>query len=167
MNEELHSTNEELETTNSELRDRTGELNQVNEFLEVILTSLGVAVTVLDRKRRVQVWNRAAEDLWGVREAEAFDQDFLGLDIGLEPQRLAPALRAVIGGGDRQTTTFEAVNRRGRGIRCVVSVLPLGDGEVDGPSPRGAIVLMEEQTVRQDGSTDGRSPSESGVGGQT
>ena len=89
MNEELQSTNEELETTNGELRDRTGELNQVNEFLEVILTSLGVAVTVLDRGRRVQVWNRAAEDLWGVREAEAFDQDFLGLDIGLEPKRLA------------------------------------------------------------------------------
>ena len=49
MNEELHSTNEELETINDELRDRTSELNDVNDFLESILTSLGVAVAVLDR----------------------------------------------------------------------------------------------------------------------
>ena len=67
MNEELQSTNEELETINDELRERTGELNSVNEFLEAILTSLGVAVAVLDRQQRVQVWNRGAEELWGLR----------------------------------------------------------------------------------------------------
>ena len=58
MNEELQSTNEELETINDELRERTGELNQVNEFLEAILTSLGLGVAVLDAQQRVQVWNR-------------------------------------------------------------------------------------------------------------
>ena len=67
MNEELQSTNEELETINDELRERTGELNQVNDFLEAILTSLGIGVAVLDRQQRVQVWNRRAEDLWGLR----------------------------------------------------------------------------------------------------
>jgi len=143
MNEELQSTNEELETINDELRDRTAELNRVNEFLEVILTSLGVAVAVVDGTGRVQVWNRGAEDLWGLRQEEAIDRHFMGLDIGLEPHRLATELRAVINGGERRTTTLEAVNRRGRTIRCTVSVLPLlSMGGADG-KVRGAIVLME------------------------
>ncbi|NUT55004.1 MAG: chemotaxis protein CheR, partial [Thermoleophilia bacterium] len=88
MNEELQSTNEELETINDELRDRTSELNHVNEFLEAILSSLGVAVGVIDREQRVQVWNRHAEDLWGVRADEALDQHLQALDIGLPTEQL-------------------------------------------------------------------------------
>ena len=101
MNEELQSTNEELETINDELRERTGELNQVNDFLETILTSLGLGVAVLDPQQRVQVWNRRAEDLWGLRADEAVDNHFLSLDIGLPSEQLAPALRAVLGGAQR------------------------------------------------------------------
>ena len=104
MNEELQSTNEELETINDELRERTGELNQVNEFLEAILTSLGLGVAVLDAQQRVQVWNRRAEDLWGLRSDEAVDNHFLSLDIGLPSEQLAPALRAVLSGGSERET---------------------------------------------------------------
>ena len=143
MNEELRSTNEELETINDELRDRTSELNDVNDFLESILTSLGVAVAVLDRAQRVQVWNRGAEELWGMRQAEAAEQHFLALDIGLEPERLAPALRAVISGASaRETAELNAVNRRGRAVVCMTTVIPLiagagaGDGDGDGARPR-------------------------------
>ena len=60
MNEELQSTNEELETMNEELRHRTQELNDVNAFLEAILTTIGVAVAVLDSNQRVQIWNGKA-----------------------------------------------------------------------------------------------------------
>ena len=52
MNEELQSTNEELETMNEELRHRTRELNEVNGFLETILTTIGLAVAVLDRDQQ-------------------------------------------------------------------------------------------------------------------
>jgi two-component system CheB/CheR fusion protein len=161
MNEELQSTNEELETINDELRERTGELNQVNEFLEVILTSLGVGVAVVDRSGRVQVWNRGAEDLWGVRQDEAVDQHFLGLDIGLDPSRLATQLRSVMANGEPHRMTLEAVNRRGRTMSCIVSVLPLvssGDGE---GNVRGAIVLMEDHSV--DGSGSVEAPSRDGA----
>jgi two-component system CheB/CheR fusion protein len=147
MNEELQSTNEELETLNDELHDRTAELNQVNDFLETILASLGVAVAVVDRGGRVRVWNRGAEELWGVRRDEAIDERFLGLDIGLGPQRLATAFRSVIGGGDGERATLDAVNRRGKPFRCVVSVLPLVSPNAnrhDPSSVRGAIVLMED-----------------------
>ena len=153
MNEELQSTNEELETLNDELRERSGELNQVNDFLEAILTSLGLGVAVLDAQQRVQVWNHRAEDLWGLRFDEAVDNHFLSLDIGLPSEQLAPALRAVLSGGsERETRELEAVNRRGRAIVCAATVLPLlSPVPGDGRSPRGAIVMMEDRPRDGDG----------------
>jgi two-component system CheB/CheR fusion protein len=145
-NEELQSTNEELETINDELRERTGELNHVNDFLEAILTSLGLGVAVLDAHSRVQIWNRRAEDLWGLRAEEAVDQHFLSLDIGLPSEQLASALRAVLGGASgRETRELDATNRRGRAIVCSATVLPLVGPAGDGDSPHGVIVMMEDR----------------------
>jgi two-component system, chemotaxis family, CheB/CheR fusion protein len=152
MNEELQSTNEELETINDELRERTSELNQVNEFLEAILTSLGLGVAVLDSHQRVQIWNRRAEDLWGLRGDEAVDHHFLSLDIGLPSEQLAGPLRAVLAGTkERDQQQLEAVNRRGRTIVCTATILPLRSAvSGDGDRVHGAIVLMEHRP-----STDG------------
>jgi two-component system, chemotaxis family, CheB/CheR fusion protein len=153
MNEELQSTNEELETINDELRDRTSELNQVNEFLEAILASLGIGVAVVDRQQRVQVWNHRAEDLWGLRQDEAVEHHLLSLDIGLPTELLAVSLRSVLGGAsDREHAVVEAVNRRGRSIDCVTTILPLVSPNGDGEGIRGAIILMEDSSVHaQDG----------------
>jgi two-component system CheB/CheR fusion protein len=147
MNEVLQSTNEELGAINDELHHRTSQLNEVIEFLEVILSSLGVAAAVVDRRGRVQVWSRGAEDLWGIRRDEAVDEHFLGLDIGLGPERLASAFRTVIAGGGGQKATLDAVNRRGRPIKVSVSVLPLVSSEEDGGPVRGTIVLMEDSAA--------------------
>jgi two-component system CheB/CheR fusion protein len=155
MNEELQSSNEELETINDELRDRTGELNQVNEFLEAILTSLGFAVAVLDKAQRVIVWNRGAEELWGLRSDEVVDQHFLNLDIGLRPERLAAELRSVMSSGSPESrSTLDAVNRRGRAIVCEATIMPLTSRATDGVV-QGAIVLMEEREA------DGRNGGDS------
>jgi two-component system, chemotaxis family, CheB/CheR fusion protein len=148
MNEELQSTNEDLETINDDLRDRTSDLNRVNEFLEAILTSLGIGVAVVDRQQRVQVWNHGAEDLWGLRLDEAIEHHLLSLDIGLPVEQLAGPLRTVLSGSsEREQAQLAAVNRRGRTIECATTILPLrsmedGDGHV-----RGAIVLMEDSPV--------------------
>jgi two-component system CheB/CheR fusion protein len=154
MNEELQSTNEELETINDELRERTAELNDVNEFLEAILTSLGLGVAVLDRQQRVQIWNNRAEDLWGLRRDEALDHHFLSLDIGLPSEELAAPLRAVLNGAsDRESRELTAVNRRGRAIVCAATVLPLV-AFGDGAAVRGAIVMMEDRaTAGADGNS--------------
>src|SRR5262249_21763870 len=142
MNEELQSTNEELETINDELRQRTLELNEVNAFLETILTSMGVAVVVLDRNLQVQVWNAHSADLWGVRADEAEGQNLLTLDLGLPVERLKTPLRTVLNGGEsRVELMLDATNRRGRAIECRVIALPLS---VDGQEVSGAILLMEE-----------------------
>jgi two-component system, chemotaxis family, CheB/CheR fusion protein len=142
MNEELQSGNEELETMNDELRHRTGELNDVNTFLETILATIGMAVAVVDRQQRVQIWNDQARDLWGVTAEEAEDQHLLALDIGLPLDTLKPALRSVLNSSsDREEVLLHSTNRRGKGFDCRVTCLPLGAGRTDGAV--GAIVLME------------------------
>jgi two-component system, chemotaxis family, CheB/CheR fusion protein len=142
MNEELQSTNEELETMNDELRQRTFELNDVNAFLETILTTIGLSVVVLDRQLHVQLWNGQSRELWGLGSEDVEGRHLLGLDIGLPVEQLRPMLLACLKGDDGdQQMTLDAVNRRGKSIRCKVScttLSPLGDGVVT-----GLILMME------------------------
>jgi two-component system, chemotaxis family, CheB/CheR fusion protein len=143
MNEELQSTNEELETMNGELRHRTDELDDINSFLETILTTLGLAVAVLDRDQRVQIWNGKARELWGLTAAEAEDEPLMALDIGLPLEKLRQPIRDTLAGeSGHEQVTLEATNRRGKAFHCRVTVLPLGSGG-DG-NVSGAIMMMEE-----------------------
>jgi two-component system CheB/CheR fusion protein len=141
-NEELQSTNEELETMNDELRQRTFELNDVNVFLETILSTIGLAVAVLDRRQHVQLWNGPARELWGLTAEEVEGRHLFGLDIGLPVDQLKPLLLSVLRGNNgNEEITLDAVNRRGKSIRCTVRVVPLSslsDGDASG------IILMME-----------------------
>jgi two-component system, chemotaxis family, CheB/CheR fusion protein len=141
MNEELHSSNEELETMNDELRHRTLELNDMNAFLETILSTIGLAVAVLDRQQHVQIWNGQARELWGLTQEEVEDQHLLNLDFGLPVEQLKPVLRATLGGSLQEAIVLDATNRRGRTFHCRVTCLPLG-GDHDG-TVSGVIVMME------------------------
>src|SRR5262245_57281429 len=141
MNEELQSANEELQTMNEELRQRSDELNQVNTFLESILASFGGGVVVLDRDLMVLVWNHKAEDLWGLRAEEVKDRHFLNLDIGLPVEQLRQPIRQCLSVDGTPTVTIDAINRRGKSIRCHVTCTPLLGPEKEA---RGAILLMEE-----------------------
>jgi two-component system CheB/CheR fusion protein len=142
MNEELQSTNEELQTMNDELRNRSTELNSSNAFLEAVFTSLRAAVVVIDRELRVQVWNAGALDMWGVRRDEAQGSSFFNLDVGLPVAELHQPIREVLSGaaGHREMV-LPATNRKGRSIRCRVSVAPLTGLD---RAVTGAILLMEE-----------------------
>lgn len=127
---------------NEELRHRTGELNEMNSFLETILTTIGLAVAVLDRRQYVQIWNGQAREMWGVAPDEAADQHLFALEIGLPLDQLKGPLRTCLNGdSDREEVVLDAVNRRGKPFRCRVVCMPLtagGDGAVS-----GVIVLME------------------------
>jgi two-component system CheB/CheR fusion protein len=150
-NEELQSTNEELETMNDELRQRTLELDEVNAFLELILTSLGVAVVVLDRNSQVQVWNAHSEDLWGLRQEEVVGRHFLELDIGLPVEQLkAPIREALRDDAFRGELTLPATTRRGKSIECDVTCLPLAVTDSD---ITGVILLMERRDHAIDATT--------------
>ncbi|MEA2901092.1 MAG: two-component system, chemotaxis family, CheB/CheR fusion protein, partial [Actinomycetota bacterium] len=149
MNEELQSTNEELETINDELRQRSLELNEVNSYLETILSSIGVAVIVVDRDQTVQVWNSESTELWGVRADEASGQHLFGLDIGLPMDGLRTSLRRVLAGDqERADLAIEAVNRRGRRLSINVTCVPLTLGP---DQVTGAILLTAADGASADG----------------
>lgn len=128
---------------NEELRHRTREVNDVNTFLETILSTIGLAVTVLDRDQRIQIWNGKAREIWGVTPEEAEDEHLLSLDIGLPVEKLKQPIReALIGNSEREEVVLEATNRRGKTFQCRVTLLPLGsdgDGAVS-----GVLMMMED-----------------------
>ena len=141
-NEELQSSNEELETMNDEFRHRTLELNDTNLFLETILSTIGIAVAVLDHRQRVQIWNRQAHELWGLTPEEVEDQNLLALDFGLPVEQLKTQLRGCLNGGSaRDEIVLEATNRRGQRFECRVTCLPIGNNDDDQVS--GVIMMME------------------------
>lgn len=148
MNEELQATNEELHTVNDELQRSSEEFNRANAFLESILSSLKGGVVVVNRDLRIQTWNHRTEDLWGLRTEEALGQNFLNLDIGLPVEQLRQPIRCCLSGtGDRDDScseiTIDAINRRGKQIKCRVSCTPLIGAD---QQTQGVILLMEDRS---------------------
>lgn len=140
-NEELHATNDELHATNEELQRRTTELDDVNAFLQEVLTGLDRGVVVVDPDLLVRVWNDRAQELWGLREDEVLGRNFLNLDIGLPVDDLRDAVRGQLRGhASGVEVELPARDRDGRAVRCRVTCSPLRS--VDG-SVRGAIMLIE------------------------
>ena len=143
MNEELQSTNEELQTVNEELRTRTEELNHVNSFLESVLGSLSTGAVVVNHNLDVLMWNHRAEDLWGLRAVEVQGKGLLNLDIGLPVAELRGMVRPCLSGeAEKQEVVLDAVNRRGKPIKCRVTCTPLLGPP--GSKRQGVILMMEE-----------------------
>jgi two-component system CheB/CheR fusion protein len=143
MNEELQSANDELQISNEELRDRTLEISGLNRFMQSVLGSLEAAVIVLDRDMVVQAWSSQAHDLWGLRDDETVGQHLLNLDSGLPTSQLHPWLRSVVTGQEPAVIgqRLQAVNRRGRTVDLRITVTAL---QMDGDSPAGALILLED-----------------------
>ncbi|GAA4971620.1 CheR family methyltransferase [Actinoplanes utahensis] len=144
MNEELQSTNDELQSINDQLRISTSRLDEADAFLETVLTSLEAGVAVVDPDLRIRMWNRHAEDLWGLRSSEVIGQHFLNLDIGLPIDRIRPLLRGALGqDGESGDVRLDAVNRRGRGVTVRVACTPLRRLDGLAAGGEGAIIVME------------------------
>jgi len=140
MNEELESTNTELEAINTELHQRSLQLDHVNSFLQQIMSNLQPGVAVLDNELRIRLWNRQAEELWGVRSDEVIGKPLLGLDIGLPMAEIAGPIRASLSGTDgHQEIRVPATNRRGKQFVCRLQAAPMAGSD----GSHSAIVLME------------------------
>jgi two-component system CheB/CheR fusion protein len=140
MNEELQSTNEELQTINNELTQRTTELNRTNLFLRTILSSLQAAVVVIDSSFNILIWNELAEELWGLRMDEVLGRSLFSLDIGLPLDKLrSPIRECIYARGNSQEFFLDAINRRGKQIKCYVTCTPLNGADIN-----GVILMMED-----------------------
>jgi len=123
------------------MRSRTDEVDQLNTFLHAITGKIPIGAVVLDSDFIVHVWNEQAAEMWGLRADEVIGQPFFSLDIGLPIKDLRELLRSV-GKGKPPTdqVVVEAVNRRGRSVRCRVTASALPGGRETG----GLVMLIEE-----------------------
>ena len=127
---------------NDELRHRTLELNDMNAFLETILTAIGIGIAALDVRQEIQLWNGQARELWGLTADEAIGQNWLALDIGLPVGQVRDTIRDCLSGAStREERTVDAVDRRGRAFRCRIVCLPLRAAAAAEAS--GVILMME------------------------
>jgi len=142
MNEEIHSTNTQLESANLELQQRTEEVARTAAFLESVLSSVRVGVVVLDKGLGVLLWNKGAEDMWGLRAEEVQGKPLVKLDIGLPVAEMEGPARAFLAGeGSPTEAEVMATNRRGRAIRCRISS---SARRADGGELQGLVLVMEE-----------------------
>ena len=144
MNEELQSTNEELQEINDIARAYTRELDSANHFLESIFTGLGHRVIVIDRAMSVLLWNRGAEELWGVRADEAINNALPKLDIGLPFDVIQKDIGAIL--AEKETLVdreLTATNRRGKKVDLRVRLAPLMARDDSGVG--GVIILTDDR----------------------
>ena len=126
MNEELQSTNDELHAINDTLRERSIELDEAKIFLNSLVNSIQLGLTVVDREMRVVVWNGAAEELWGLRSDETIGAPLTVARHGPAPGRGQTVDRQRIWSTPDSTgeVVVDAVNRRGRQARIRVTCSP-------------------------------------------
>ena len=143
INEELQSTNDELHTINETLRERSLELDEARSFLESLVDSIQFGMIVVDRDMRIAVWNRACEELWGLRMDETVGKALTALDIQLSMEVIKPMIgKAFVDPDTTGDTIVDAVNRRGRPARVRVTCTAFRSSE---GSANGALLLMEAQ----------------------
>ncbi|OBI98543.1 CheR family methyltransferase [Mycobacterium asiaticum] len=141
MNEELQSTNEELHTINQTLRERSLELDNAKDFLSSLTNSVQLGLVVVDREMRVVVWNRACQELWGLRTDETIGASLTSLDIGLPMDGVRPLIgHAFVDTDGAGEAVVDAINRRGRPARVRVTCASL---RTMTGSVGGALLLME------------------------
>jgi len=144
MNEELQSTNDELHTINDELRARSLELDEARNFAESLINSMRVGLVVLDREMRVVAWNRACEELWGLRSDETAGSLLFSLDFGLPMEEIKPLIgKAFVDVDSVGETTIDAVNRRGRAAKVQVTCTAFRASD---DTINGALLLMDAQS---------------------
>jgi two-component system CheB/CheR fusion protein len=96
-NEELQSLNEELENMNEELEHRTQELHSVNQRYAETLQSMPWPVVLVDSEENIQLWNAAAQQLFGVGATSVVGVGLDGLPIASEARKaLVRRFRAVM-----------------------------------------------------------------------
>jgi len=146
-NEELQSLNEELENMNDELEQRTRDLHEVTGRYAETLRRMPWPVMLVDREEKIQLWNAAAQKLFGVSATSVVgvSMDRLPLEQSLS-RTLIRRYRAVL--KSQKGAVLHQVNFRIGAARQVFDVhfTPIArDAAMEGvlimfggPSARGA-----------------------------
>ena len=101
-NEELQSLNEELENMNEELDNRSQELRQLTHRYAETLKNMPWPVALVDQVEQIQLWNAAAQRLFGIGETSV-------VGVGLDHLPLPAELRNTL------IRRYRAVLQKGKG----------------------------------------------------
>jgi two-component system CheB/CheR fusion protein len=112
--------------------------------VDAIMRGLDAGVVVVGADLKVHSWNRWSENAWGFREEEVIGHPFVALEIGLPVQKLDAAVRQAVADAKASEAILDAIDRRGRALRCRVRVAPL---IYDDRSTQGAVILMDHVTA--------------------
>ena len=112
-NEELQSLNEELENMNEELGHRTQELHQLSQRYAETLKSMPWPVALVDDGELIQLWNPAAQRIFGVGSGSVVGVGIESLPIQAEVRTaLIRRYRSVLQKGKGSILHTESLNTR-------------------------------------------------------
>jgi len=112
-NEELQSLNEELETMNEELGHRTLELHQLSQRYAETLKSMPWPVALVDNADQIQLWNAAAQRVFGVGASSVVGVGFDNLPVQAEIRSaLIRRYRSVLQKGKSSILRTSSLNTR-------------------------------------------------------
>jgi two-component system CheB/CheR fusion protein len=143
-NEELQSTNDELETMNEEMSERSLEVAETDRFMNAVMASVHAAVVVLGSDLRIRDWNGLSEEMWGLAEHEVKGKLLQDLDFGLPVDRIGDVVRGCLMGSDEPDVVVDAIDRRGRSIRCRISCSRLGSSREEAG---GVVLVIRDETI--------------------
>ena len=129
-----------------QLHIKAGELDRMRAFNENILESLADGLLVLDLNDNIVRWNRALEQLYGIRSVDAVGQRLEHLFEAPFVEALRAARRDTPGG-----TTLSRVPVQGRDGRALIvnaALAPLRAAAGDTTVTVGTIVILEDVTAR-------------------
>ena len=112
-NEELQSLNEELENMNEELGHRTQELNQLSQRYAETLKSMPWPVALVDNAETIQLWNAAAQRVFGVGSGSVVGVGIDSLPVQVEVRTaLIRRYRSVLQKGKGSILHTQSLNTR-------------------------------------------------------
>jgi two-component system CheB/CheR fusion protein len=153
-NEELVKTHEELQKSyrilraaNDKLLERNTDCHREKVLLNDALHSLPTAVAVVNCQGVIEVWNKKAAELWGLRAEDVEHLDFFALDFGLPVEQLQQTMEACWKGDPgRHSLRLASTNGESKRFHCQITCAPIvGTGN----EVRGVVLMMTEQTQTQ------------------
>jgi two-component system, chemotaxis family, CheB/CheR fusion protein len=140
--EELQSSNEELTTLNEELEYRAAELTQVNNDLLNLLSSVDLAILMLDGAQRIRRFNPTAQRALGLIAADA-GRPLADLTMLRAPERLQAAVDHVV--ETLETKEMEVEDRNGKKYLLRIRPYRTAESRIDG----AVLVLIDVDQFRR------------------
>jgi PAS domain S-box-containing protein len=132
LEEKFEDLNRKLEDANQELRESLLEKHRLSNYLNNILESINSGVLAIDSENRITLFNRAAEEIVGLKAEEVFGKNYDQI-WGDVPQDLTP-FYTLKNKEPISNQEKEMENKKGKKIPLgfSTSLLTNGEGEVLG-----------------------------------